>query len=58
MINNVLSEYLDIFVVAYLDNILIYSDMLEEHTPHVHKVLRLLQEADLLVEPAKSMFYV
>ena len=58
MINNVLREYLDVFVVAYLDDILIYSDTLEEHTPHVHKVLRLLQEADLLVEPAKSTFHV
>jgi len=58
MINHVLREHLDDFVVAYLDDILIYSDMLEEHVQHVHKVLKLLQDADLLVEPAKSVFHV
>src|SRR6516164_7433319 len=58
MINNVLREYLDIFVVAYLDDILIYSDTLEEHKQQVHKILKTLQDADLLVEPAKSVFYV
>ena len=58
MINNVLWEYLDIFVVTYLDDILIYSDILEEHKQQVHKILKILQEADLLVKPAKSMFHI
>jgi len=31
MINNVLQEHLDAFVIAYLDNILIYSVILKEH---------------------------
>ena len=57
MINNVLREYLDIFVVVYLDDILIFSDTLEEHTEHVHKVLQALQDAKLLVEPEKSKFH-
>jgi hypothetical protein len=30
-INEVLSDYLDIFCVAYLDDILIYSDDLEQY---------------------------
>ena len=58
MINNVLREYLDIFVVAYLDDILIFSEHLEEHKEHVHKVLKALQDANLLVEPEKSAFHV
>ncbi|KAL6352553.1 hypothetical protein LRP88_13017 [Fusarium phalaenopsidis] len=37
MINNVLREHLDIFVVCYLDDILIFSKTEEEHTEHVHK---------------------
>ncbi|KAM4063982.1 reverse transcriptase (RNA-dependent DNA polymerase) [Hirsutella rhossiliensis] len=57
MINNVLREHLDIFVVVYLDDILIFSDTLEEHKEHVHKVLRALQNAKLLVEPEKSKFH-
>jgi hypothetical protein len=57
MINNVLREHLDIFVVCYLDDILIFSDTEEEHTEHVHKVLQALQDAKLLVEPEKSNFH-
>ncbi|KAM4060262.1 reverse transcriptase (RNA-dependent DNA polymerase) [Hirsutella rhossiliensis] len=57
MINNVLREHLDIFVVVYLDDILIFSEHLEEHKEHVHKVLRALQNAKLLVEPEKSKFH-
>ncbi|KAJ3529308.1 hypothetical protein NM208_g9822 [Fusarium decemcellulare] len=57
MINNVLREYLDVFVVCYLDDILIFSDTEEQHTEHVHKVLAALQNANMLVEPTKSHFY-
>uniref|UniRef100_A0A8H7MY12 Reverse transcriptase domain-containing protein n=1 Tax=Bionectria ochroleuca TaxID=29856 RepID=A0A8H7MY12_BIOOC len=58
MINQVLREYLDIFVVVYLDDILIFSDDLETHKEHVHKVLKKLEDAKLLVEPEKSHFHV
>jgi hypothetical protein len=58
MINNVLREHLDIFVVCYLDDILIFSETEEEHTEHVHKVLQALQDNNLLVEPEKSHFHV
>lgn len=58
MINNVLRQYLDVFVICYLDDILIFSDNEEEHKEHVHKVLKALQDANLLVEPEKSHFHV
>jgi hypothetical protein len=35
-INNILWVYLDIFVIVYLDNILIFLDTLEEHKKHIH----------------------
>ncbi|KAJ3464714.1 hypothetical protein MRS44_009500 [Fusarium solani] len=57
MINHVLREHLDDFVVCYLDDILIFSETEEEHTEHVHKVLKALQDANLLVEPEKSTFH-
>jgi hypothetical protein len=37
--NEVLSNYLDIFCIAYLDDILIYSDNLTQHRQHVRLVL-------------------
>ena len=40
--NNVLFDYLDDFCIAYLDDIIIYSDNKLEHKEHVHKVLQQL----------------
>jgi len=44
LINDMLREYLDDFVITYLDDILIYSDNLETHHKHMHKVLAKLNE--------------
>jgi hypothetical protein len=53
LINNMLREHLNIFIIAYLDNILIYSRSKEEHRKHVQTVLKLLQQHLLLVDPNK-----
>ncbi|KAI1869633.1 uncharacterized protein JN550_005614 [Neoarthrinium moseri] len=57
MINHVLREYLDKFVVVYLDDILIFSKTLGEHKQHVRMILSKLQEANLLVNGEKSEFH-
>ena len=57
MINYVLRDYIDHFVIVYLDDILIYSKNMEEHKEHVRKVLQTLQDNKLLVEPEKCQFY-
>jgi hypothetical protein len=56
-INDVLRPYLDVFVTAYLDDILIYSDNLEEHRKHVLKVLEALSEVGLHLKPEKCEFH-
>jgi len=56
LINNTLREYLDDFAITYLNNILIYSNDLEMHRNHVHKVLRKLNERALYVKKLKSKF--
>ena len=45
--NDILFDYLDIFCIAYLDDILIYSSSELEHEEQVKKVLIRLQEAGL-----------
>jgi len=40
--NNIFSDVLDIFVVIYLDDILIYSDNMDGHKKHVKEVLKRL----------------
>jgi len=56
LINDTLREYLNDFVITYLNNILIYSDDLEMHCSHVHKVLEKLNERALYVKKSKSKF--
>ena len=46
-INNVLREHLDIFVMIYLDDILVYSKNKADHKVHIRKVLEALKKADL-----------
>jgi hypothetical protein len=58
LINNVLAGYLDVFVIVYLDNILVYSETKKEHIAHIKKVLRLLREYNLLFKPKKCEFHV
>ena len=44
LMNDVLNEYIDQFVVVYLDDILIYSKTLEDHLLHLRKVFSQLKE--------------
>ena len=46
-INEALGEHLDIFVIAYLDDILIFSSKYEKHVQHIKAVLKKLKQATL-----------
>src|SRR5258707_12023258 len=56
-INEVLGNLLDVCMVGYIDDILIYSDSVDQHQDHVREVLRHLQEARLYVNPKKCNFH-
>jgi len=56
LINDMLREYLNDFAITYLNNILIYSDDLEMHCSHMHKILRKLNKRALYVKKSKSRF--
>lgn len=45
--NKIFADYLNKFLVAYLDDILIYSDTKEQHLKHIELVLQRLREAKL-----------
>ena len=55
--NETLWEYLHKFVVAYMDDLLIYSQTREEHILHVQKVLQKLREAGLQADIKKCEFF-
>jgi len=52
-----LRVYLDIFIIAYLDDILIYSNNLKEYVEHIKIVLIYLRNARLRLELDKCEFY-
>jgi len=55
--NEIFGDLLDMYVVVYLNNILIYSNNLEDHRKHVEEVLRHLYTHQLYVFPAKCAFH-
>lgn len=56
VMNNVLGDFVDKFVLIYLDDVLIFSKSLEEHRQHVRLVLERLKEHGLICKPSKCSF--
>src|SRR6266545_502996 len=56
LMNYVLHDYLNDFVVVYLDDILVCSDTFEEYLVHLRKVFIKLQEANLVIKLKKCKF--
>jgi hypothetical protein len=48
LMNKVFMEYLDKFVVFFIDDILIFSKNEEDHDEHLHVVLQKLRENQLM----------
>ena len=57
-VNDTLWELLDIFCVCYLDDILLYSEILEEHHQQVWQVLEKLYNAEPYIKLEKREFNV
>jgi len=57
MINDILRQYLNRFVIAYLNDIIIYSNILKEHMNHVFKVLKCLNKRNLYFKSKKCEFH-
>lgn len=50
LMNNIFHPNVDKFVVVYLDDIVIYSNTLEEHIEHLRIVFQFLRENHLYVK--------
>src|SRR5882724_5668864 len=55
--NHIFRDMTDIFVVIYLDDILIFSNSLGEHQVHVRRVLNRLRKYDMHSKPEKCLFH-
>ena len=56
-INDIFSNLLNVCVVIYLDDILIYSNNMSEHHWHIREVLKCLHKAGLYAKAEKCKFY-
>jgi Reverse transcriptase (RNA-dependent DNA polymerase) len=57
-INEALRGYLDIFYITYLDDIMVYSERVEDYKEHVRKVLERLRQYSLYIKLSKCLFSV
>jgi hypothetical protein len=57
IINNALRQYLNQFVIIYLNDIIIYSYILKEHVNYVFKILKYLNKKNLHLKLKKCEFY-
>jgi hypothetical protein len=55
--NNIFSQYLDKFMVVFIDDILVYSKEEEEHDEHLRIVLQTLRKHKLYAKFDKCDFY-
>ena len=58
MMNKVFMEFLDKFVVVFIDDILVYSKNEEEHKEHLRLVLEKLREHQLYAKFSKCEFWL
>ena len=57
LINHVLYDHLNEFVITYLNNILIYFENKKNHKKHIKKILKKLQEKNLYFKLEKCKFH-
>ena len=57
-INSVLGEHLDKFIIAYLNNIIIYFNSEKEHFQYIEWVLQRLADKKMPVAIKKYKFYI
>jgi hypothetical protein len=57
LMNGVFRDYLEKFVIVFLDEILVYYKSEEEHEQHLRMVLQVLREHQLYAKLRKCSFY-
>jgi hypothetical protein len=58
LMNKIFMEYLDKFVIVFIDGILVYSKSKDEHEEHLHLVLQKLRDHRLYDRLSKCEFWM
>ncbi|MBW0528085.1 hypothetical protein O181_067800 [Austropuccinia psidii MF-1] len=57
IVNDIFADFLGIFVVVYLDDIMVFSSSEEEHVKHVASVLQILRDNKLFSKASRCVFH-
>ena len=58
LMNRLFHEYIDCFVIVFIDDILIFSKSMEEHEEHLRIVFQILREKNLYAKFKKCEFWL
>ncbi|MBW0561442.1 hypothetical protein O181_101157, partial [Austropuccinia psidii MF-1] len=58
LVNDIFQDLRDVYVVVYLDDIMVFSKSEEEHVTHVSTVLSRLRANNLFAKASKCLFHV
>ena len=58
LMNRVFKQYLDIFIIVFIDNILVYSYSEHDHADHLRTVLQTLRDHQLFTKFSKCEFWL
>ena len=58
LMNRVFKQYLDLFVIVFIDDILIYSRSEEENASHLRLFLQTLKDRQLFAKFSKCGFFL
>ena len=58
LMNRIFQPYLDMFVVVFIDDILVYSKFYEEHEQHLRQTLQTLRSRQLYAKLDKCDFWL
>lgn len=56
-VNDILHEYIGKFAYVYIDDVLIFSNSLEEHMHHISLIFKALHKANMKISEEKSHFF-
>lgn len=57
LMNHIFASYIGVFMFVHLDDIIIFSDSVEDHMSHVKIVLDILRKERLFLSPSKVQFF-
>ncbi|WMV08601.1 hypothetical protein MTR67_001986 [Solanum verrucosum] len=58
LINSIFRPYLDLFVIVFIDDILVYSRSKDKHANHLRAVLQVLRDRELYAKFSKCEFWL